>query len=77
MQPEDTIVAPTEGSKRATAALLAAALDNETLQEALDVSLMSDSEEINWEHLRKYVKLLLLQKSGKSWIYCYGYSWVS
>ncbi|KAI1664634.1 hypothetical protein L13192_10753 [Pyrenophora tritici-repentis] len=41
-RPEDAIVAPTEGSERVTAAP-----DNETLQEALDASLMDDFEGID------------------------------
>jgi hypothetical protein len=72
-RPEDAIVAPTEGSERATAASLAAALDNETLQEALDASLIDDFEGIDWGRLRKYMKPLSSQKSRKSWIYRYGY----
>jgi hypothetical protein len=47
LRPEDTIVAPTKGSERVTAASLATTLDNETLQEALDASLMNDFEEID------------------------------
>jgi hypothetical protein len=58
LRPEDAIVAPTEGSERVTAASLAAALDNETLQEALDASLMDDFEGIDWGRLRKYMKPL-------------------
>jgi hypothetical protein len=73
LRPEDTIVAPTEGSERVTAASSATPPDNETLQEALDASLMDDFEEIDWGCLRKYMKPLSLQKSRKSWIYCYGY----
>ncbi|KAA8613971.1 hypothetical protein A1F94_008829 [Pyrenophora tritici-repentis] len=46
-RPEDAIVAPTEGSERVTAASSAAAPDNETLQEALDASLMDDFEGID------------------------------
>ncbi|KAI1671866.1 hypothetical protein L13192_02725 [Pyrenophora tritici-repentis] len=45
-RPEDAIVAPTEGSERVTAASSAAALDNKTLQEALDASLIDDFEEL-------------------------------
>ncbi|EDU44998.1 hypothetical protein PtrSN002B_011861 [Pyrenophora tritici-repentis] len=46
-RPEDAIVAPTEGSERVTAASSVAALDNETLQEALDASLIGDFKGIN------------------------------
>jgi hypothetical protein len=46
-RPEDAIVAATEGSERVTAASSAAAPDNETLQEALDASLMDDFEGID------------------------------
>jgi hypothetical protein len=73
LQPEDTIVAPTGSSKRITAALSPAATDNKTLQEALDVSLMNNFEGIDWGSLRKYMKLPLLQKLCKSWVYCYGH----
>ncbi|KAI1522813.1 Dimer-Tnp-hAT domain containing protein, partial [Pyrenophora tritici-repentis] len=46
---------------------------NETLQEALDASLMDDFEGIDWGRLRMYIKPLSSQKSRKSWIYRYGY----
>ncbi|EDU47583.1 predicted protein [Pyrenophora tritici-repentis Pt-1C-BFP] len=46
-RPEDAIVAPTEGSERVIAASSAAALDNKTLQEALDASLIDDFKGIN------------------------------
>jgi hypothetical protein len=49
--------------------LAVAAPDNETLQEALDASLMDDFEGIDWGRLRKYMKPLSSQKSRKSWIY--------
>ncbi|KAF1828391.1 hypothetical protein BDW02DRAFT_593279 [Decorospora gaudefroyi] len=41
-RPGGAIVAPTKGSERVTAASSAAALDNKTLQEALDASLIED-----------------------------------
>ncbi|RAQ93892.1 hypothetical protein DDE82_009158 [Stemphylium lycopersici] len=68
-----TRFAPNEGSERVTAASSAAALDNETLQEALDASLMDDFEGVDCRRLRKYTKPLSSQKSRKSWIYRYGY----
>jgi hypothetical protein len=46
-RPEDDIVAPTKGSERVTAASSAAVPDNETLQEALDASLIDDFEGID------------------------------
>ncbi|CAO2655096.1 Nn.00g101600.m01.CDS01 [Neocucurbitaria sp. VM-36] len=72
-RPEDAIIAPTECSEKVTAASLPAALDNETLQEALDAGLMDDFEGVDWGRLRKYMKPLSSQKSRKSWIYRYGY----
>jgi hypothetical protein len=46
-RPEDAIIAPTECSEKVTAASSPAALDNETLQEALDAGLMDDFEGVD------------------------------
>jgi hypothetical protein len=70
-QPEDAIIAPTEGSEIATAASSAAA--NEPMDEALDASLMDCFEGIDWTRLPKYVKPVASQRSRKSWIYRHGY----
>jgi hypothetical protein len=46
-RPEDAIIALTKGSERVIAASLVAAPDNETLQEALDASIIDDIKGIN------------------------------
>ncbi|KAI1668043.1 Dimer-Tnp-hAT dimerization containing protein [Pyrenophora tritici-repentis] len=70
-RPEDTVVAPTEGSEQATAASSAA--DEVATYEEFDASLMDDFEGLDFSLLPRYVRLASSQSSRKSWIYRYGW----
>ncbi|KAI1667996.1 Dimer-Tnp-hAT dimerization containing protein [Pyrenophora tritici-repentis] len=70
-RPEDTVVAPTEGSEQATAASSAA--DEVATYEEFDASLMDDFEGLDFSLLPRYVRPASSQSSRKSWIYRYGW----
>jgi hypothetical protein len=65
-QAEDTIVAPAEGSKAATAAKGA-------IDEGFDAHLEDDFEGIDWTRLAQYMKPLASVQTKRSWVYRYGW----
>jgi hypothetical protein len=74
-QPEDSIVAPTEGSEQATVASSEAALeaeDDETF-EAFDAHLEDSFDGLEWSRLPKYMKPVTTYQQRKSWVYRHGY----
>jgi hypothetical protein len=74
-QPEDSIVAPTEGSEQATVASFEAALETEYEKafEAFDVHLEDSFDGLEWSRLPKYMKPVTIHQKRKSWVYRYGY----
>jgi hypothetical protein len=70
-QAEDTIVAPAEGSDKATIAL-SKAID-EAANENFDAHLEDNFDGIDWARLPQYTKPLASQRSKRSWVYRHGY----
>jgi hypothetical protein len=70
-QAEDAIVAPAEGSDKATIALSKAT--DEAANENFDAHLEDNFDGIDWARLPQYTKPLALQRSKRSWVYRHGY----
>jgi hypothetical protein len=70
-QSENTVVAPTESSKQATAASSAA--DEVATYEEFEASLMDNFEGLDFSLSPCYIHPALLQSLRKSWIYRYGW----
>jgi hypothetical protein len=74
--PEDTIVAPTDGSGAATDADTVdtpANNDDDDVPAVMDSHMADNFDGISWDRLPQYGKPLRVLKHKKSWVYEYGY----
>jgi hypothetical protein len=73
-QPEVTIVALTEGSSAATAAITKEDKDgNESGKKRIDERFADNSDGIDWSYVPLYCKPVATQKQRKSWVHRYSY----